>query len=89
MVTRSYVQGVFYTSPAPGEEPFVAIGDFCGRDTVVGLIESNRIFYKITAGHSGIVTEVCALNSTSVAVDDPLFKLVRPHKADALRARKR
>jgi biotin carboxyl carrier protein len=80
---------VFYTSLASDEEPFVAIGDFCGSDTVVGIIESSRIFYQIPAGHCGIITEVCALNATSVAVGDPLFKLVRPQKADALRARER
>lgn len=89
MVTRSYVAGLFYTSLEPGGEPLVALGDFCSRDTVVGVIESSHVFYQIAAGHSGIITEVFAQNSTSVSVGDPLFKLVRPKMADALRARHR
>lgn len=89
MVTRSHVSGLFYSSAAADEEPFVRIGDFCHRTTVVGIIESKKIFFHITAGHSGIITEAYVGNGTSVAEGEPLFKLVRPQKTDAQRARMR
>jgi biotin carboxyl carrier protein len=89
MVTRAHVDGCFYSSAAPDEEPFVRIGDFCHRTTVVGIIESKKIFFHIVAGHSGVITKVYIGNGASVALGDPLFQLVRPKKTDVQGSRTR
>ena len=36
----SPVVGTFYSSPAPGDPPFVNIGDHVNEDTIVAIIDS-------------------------------------------------
>ena len=89
MVTRAVVQGTFYAAVSPDDPPSVQLGDFCGRSTVVGIIEAQKVFYHIPAGHSGIIAEVYVCNGASVMAGDKLFRLIRPQKADVLKARLR
>ncbi len=87
MVTHAPVSGVFYNAPSPDDAAFVQLGDFCGRDTVVGIIEAQKVFFHIPAGHSGIIIEVYVNNGAAVTAGDSLFKLMRPQKEDAVNAR--
>lgn len=87
MVTHAPVSGVFYNAPSPDAAAFVQLGDFCGRDTVVGIIEVQKVFFHIPAGHSGIIIEVYVDSGAAVTAGDALFKLMRPQKEDAVNAR--
>ena len=80
LLTKAPLSGTFYSSPEPDAAPFVEPGTFCHRDTVVAIIESNKVFYSIPAGHSGMVTDVCSTNGTSVTVGDTLLQIIRPQK---------
>src|SRR3954452_12904336 len=67
--------GTFYRASAPGEAPFVEVGDAVEPDTVVGLIEVMKMMNAIPAGVRGTITEVCAENAALVEFGAPLFRV--------------
>jgi acetyl-CoA carboxylase biotin carboxyl carrier protein len=69
--------GTFYAQPQPGAPPFVKIGSSVDEDTTVGLIEVMKVFNSITAGVSGVITDILAKNGQFVEYGQRLF-LVRP-----------
>ncbi|MGO8909345.1 MAG: acetyl-CoA carboxylase biotin carboxyl carrier protein [Bradyrhizobium sp.] len=71
--------GRFYAQPEPGATPFVSLGSEVTADTTVGLIEVMKTFNAVSAGLSGVVTEICVQDAQLVEYGDVLFR-VRPHK---------
>jgi acetyl-CoA carboxylase biotin carboxyl carrier protein len=67
--------GTFYRASAPGEQPFVEVGDEVEPDTVVCLIEVMKMMNAIPAGVSGRIAEVCADNAQLVEFGAPLFRI--------------
>ena len=67
--------GTFYRASAPGEKPFVEVGDEVQPDTVVCLIEVMKMMNAIPAGVSGTITAVCAENAALVEFGAPLFRV--------------
>lgn len=70
---RSPMVGVVYTSPEPGEEPFVRVGDPVTEGQTVLLIEAMKVFNPIPAPKSGKVTQVLASNGAPVEFNEPLL----------------
>jgi acetyl-CoA carboxylase biotin carboxyl carrier protein len=75
MVVRSPLVGTFYLAPAPGEQPFVAVGATVDPDTVIGIVEAMKLLNRITAGHHGIVRSVLLPDRSPVEFDQPLVLL--------------
>lgn len=73
--------GTFYCAPEPGAPPFVDVDS--GRnvqveqDTIVGLIETMKVFSSVAAGIKGEIVKQLVKNSQFVEYNQPLF-LVRP-----------
>jgi acetyl-CoA carboxylase biotin carboxyl carrier protein len=67
--------GTFYRAGAPGEAPFVEVGDEVQEDTVVCLIEVMKMMNAIPAGVAGKIAEVCAENAQLVEYGTPLFRV--------------
>ncbi|MBA0872713.1 hypothetical protein Goshw_019192 [Gossypium schwendimanii] len=61
--------GTFYRSPAPGEPPFVKVGDKVQKGQVVCIIEAMKLMNEIEADQSGTVTEVLVEDGKPVSVD--------------------
>lgn len=74
-VVRSPLVGTFYRAPAPGEQPFVAVGATVDPDTVIGIVEAMKLLNRITAGHHGIVRSVLLPDGSPVEFDQPLVLL--------------
>ncbi|KAK7295437.1 hypothetical protein RJT34_18346 [Clitoria ternatea] len=68
--------GTFYRSPAPGEPPFVKVGDKVKKGQVICIIEAMKLMNEIEADQSGTVAEVIAEDGKPVSVDSPLFVIV-------------
>ncbi|KHG26758.1 Biotin carboxyl carrier of acetyl-CoA carboxylase 2, chloroplastic -like protein [Gossypium arboreum] len=68
--------GTFYRSPAPGEPPFVKVGDKVQKGQVICIIEAMKLMNEIEADQSGTITEILAEDGKSVSVDMPLFVIV-------------
>ncbi|XP_022751942.1 biotin carboxyl carrier protein of acetyl-CoA carboxylase 2, chloroplastic-like [Durio zibethinus] len=68
--------GTFYRSPAPGELPFVKVGDKVQKGQVVCIIEAMKLMNEIEADQSGTITEILVEDGKPVSVDMPLFVIV-------------
>ncbi|XP_021297657.1 biotin carboxyl carrier protein of acetyl-CoA carboxylase, chloroplastic-like [Herrania umbratica] len=68
--------GTFYRSPAPGEPPFVKVGDKVQKGQVVCIIEAMKLMNEIEADQSGTISEILVEDGKSVSVDLPLFVIV-------------
>ncbi|MBI2300613.1 MAG: acetyl-CoA carboxylase biotin carboxyl carrier protein [Armatimonadetes bacterium] len=71
---KSPITGVFYRSPAPGQPPFVEIGDAVDEGDVVCLIEAMKIFNEISAGIHGKLARVVAANDQLVVAGEVLLE---------------
>jgi len=69
--------GTFYAAPAPGAEPFVAVGSAVAEETQVCILEVMKLMNAVVAGVRGVVAEVCVENGAPVQFGDVLFR-VRP-----------
>nr|AFK45654.1 unknown [Lotus japonicus] len=67
--------GTFYRSPAPGEPPFVKVGDKVQKGQVICIIEAMKLMNEIEADKSGTIAEVLAEDGKPVSVDSPLFAI--------------
>jgi acetyl-CoA carboxylase biotin carboxyl carrier protein len=67
--------GIFYHAPKPGDEPFVKPGDVVSPETVIGIIEVMKLMNRVSAGISGIVTEIVATSGELVEHGDPLVRV--------------
>ncbi|OAY34224.1 biotin carboxyl carrier protein of acetyl-CoA carboxylase 1, chloroplastic isoform X2 [Manihot esculenta] len=65
--------GTFYRSPAPGEPPFVKVGDKVQKGQVLCIIEAMKLMNEIEADQSGTIVEIIAEDGKPVSVDTPLF----------------
>ncbi len=72
---RSPVVGTFYRAPAPGEDPYVEVGDTVVAGQVVCIVEAMKLMNEIVADVSGEVVEVLAENAGGVEYDQPLLYL--------------
>ena len=70
---RSPMNGVYYTSPSPGDPPFVKVGDSVTQGMVIGLIEAMKVFNEVTASESGEVKEMVAENGQIVEQGETLL----------------
>jgi acetyl-CoA carboxylase biotin carboxyl carrier protein len=76
---RSPVVGTFYLAPAPGEDPYVQVGDAVSAGQTLCIVEAMKLMNEIVADVSGEVVEVLAENAGGVEYDQPLFYL-RPQE---------
>ncbi|KAI4352488.1 hypothetical protein L6164_006737 [Bauhinia variegata] len=65
--------GTFYRSPAPGEPPFVKVGDKVQKGQVVCIIEAMKLMNEIEADKSGTVVEILVDDTKPVSIDMPLL----------------
>jgi acetyl-CoA carboxylase biotin carboxyl carrier protein len=63
VAVRAPLPGTFYRAPRPGAAPFVEMGSRVGADTVVGIVETMKLFNSVTAGAAGTVAEICLGNA--------------------------
>jgi acetyl-CoA carboxylase biotin carboxyl carrier protein len=72
---RSPLVGTFYRAPAPGEDPYVEVGDRVMAGQPLCIVEAMKLMNEIPADVAGEVVEVLAENARGVEYDQPLFYL--------------
>lgn len=75
-VITSPMVGIFYTSPAPGESPFVSVGQEIKKGDVVCVLEAMKIMNQIESDVSGTVSRVHVSNGEAVEYGQPLFTII-------------
>lgn len=69
--------GTFYRAPAPGEPPFVSVGDRVSAGQAVCIIEAMKLMNELEAEVGGEVVEILVENGQPIEFDQPLMR-VRP-----------
>jgi acetyl-CoA carboxylase biotin carboxyl carrier protein len=67
--------GTFYRAPAPGESPFVEVGDRVRKGQTVCIIEAMKLMNEIEAEVSGQVMEILLQNGEPVEYGQPLMRI--------------
>lgn len=65
--------GTFYSSPRPGDPPYVTVGSKIVKGQVICIIEAMKLFNEIVADVGGVITKVCVDNEGPVEYGMPLF----------------
>ncbi len=77
LAIRAPLPGTFYRAPKPGADPYVDVGSRVAEDTVVGLLETMKLFNSVHANVRGVVVEFL-VNDAEPADKDAVLILVRP-----------
>lgn len=72
---KSPMVGTFYQAPAPGEAPFVQVGDRINAGQVVCIIEAMKLMNEIEAEVSGRLVEILVKNGEPVDYDKTLMRI--------------
>jgi acetyl-CoA carboxylase biotin carboxyl carrier protein len=75
--------GVFSRSPTPSARVYVSEGDWVDADSVIGLVETMKIFNEVTADISGRVLSFVAETGALVHAGDPLVLIEPGERATA------
>lgn len=70
----SPIVGTFYAAPAPGEAPFVSVGDTVKKGQTVCLIEAMKMMSEIEAPCDGVIEAVLQENGALVEFGAPLLR---------------
>jgi len=82
MGIRAPLPGPFYRAPKPGADPFVEVGSRVEEDTVVGLLETMKLFNSVHANVRGVVVEFL-IDDAEPADQDAVLILVRLDALDS------
>ncbi|GAB4233978.1 MAG: acetyl-CoA carboxylase biotin carboxyl carrier protein [Acidobacteriota bacterium] len=74
-IFRAPLVGTFYLTPKPDAEPFVKVGDFVTKNTVLCIIEAMKIFNQIESDVAGEIVAILVENGQPVEYGEPLFKI--------------
>jgi acetyl-CoA carboxylase biotin carboxyl carrier protein len=75
--------GVFYRSPTPSTRPYVAEGEWVDAESVIGLVETMKIFNEVTADVAGRVVKFSADSGQLVHAGDVLASIEPGERATA------
>jgi oxaloacetate decarboxylase alpha subunit len=67
--------GTFYAAPAPGEPPFVSVGDEVAANQTLCIVEAMKLMNEIPAEEMGTIREACLEDATPVEYGTVLFYL--------------
>ena len=73
----STLVGTFYKAPGPTEAPFVSIGGFVEKGTLVCIIEAMKLMNEIESDVAGEVVSVLVENGQPVEYGERLFAIRR------------
>jgi acetyl-CoA carboxylase biotin carboxyl carrier protein len=74
-VIAAPLTGLFYSSPAPGAEPYVREGGQVSTGQVIGLIEAMKLFNEIKSDVTGRVVRIHAESGALVKAKQPLIEV--------------
>lgn len=72
-VVTSPMVGTFYRSSAPGNKPFVEVGDRVDVGETLCIIEAMKMFNQIEADKAGAIKAIMVENGQPVEYGQPLF----------------
>lgn len=74
--------GIFYRAASPTDPPYTDVGDVVEADTVVGLIETMKIFNEVLAERAGRIVAVLVESGQLVQMGDALMAVTEDGAAE-------
>jgi acetyl-CoA carboxylase biotin carboxyl carrier protein len=74
-LVRAPMFGVVHLTPAPGEAPFVNLGDTIAEGQALCTIEAMKMFNAIESEFSGALLEILVAPGSEVESGQPLFRI--------------
>ena len=74
-LVRSPMVGTFYRAPAPGQPPFVEVGQSVEPDSILCIIEVMKLMNSIEAGVRGTVRQIAVENAAAVEAGEVLVAI--------------
>lgn len=74
-VIKSPMPGTFYLQDAPGNPPFIKVGNQISKGSVVGLVEVMKMFNQIESPYNGEVVGILVDNESLVDADESLIEI--------------
>jgi len=74
-LVRSPVVGTFWRRPAPGEAPFVEVGDEVQPGQVLCIVEAMKVMNEVRADRAGVIEGILVEEGQPVEYGQPLFRL--------------
>lgn len=68
--------GTFYRAPAPGEAPFVDVGDTVAVGDVLCIVESMKMMNRVESDFAGRIAEVLVENGKPIESGAGLFRIL-------------
>lgn len=75
-VVAAPMAGTFYRAPAPGEVPFVDVGDTVAVGDVLCIVESMKMMNKVESDFAGRIAEVLVENGKPIESGAGLFRIL-------------
>ncbi|MGN6774320.1 acetyl-CoA carboxylase biotin carboxyl carrier protein [Rhizobium sp.] len=75
VTVKAPIFGVLHRAPAPGQEPFVKIGDLVEEGQTLFIIEAMKVFNKITAPQAGRIRQIIEIDGGDVETGDMLAEI--------------
>lgn len=75
-IVAAPLAGTFYRSPAPGEAPFVEVGDTVAMGDVLCIVESMKMMNHVESECAGEVAEVLVANGKPIESGTALFRIL-------------
>lgn len=67
--------GTFYAAPAPGESPFVSVGNTVKKGQTLCVLEAMKMMSEVPAPCDCVIQEVLVRDGELVGFDAPLFQI--------------
>ena len=74
---KAPIVGTFYKAPNPGSPPFVNVGDFVEKGTVLCIVEAMKLMNEIESEVAGQVSAAFVENGQPVEFGQKLFAIKR------------
>ena len=70
---NSPMVGTFYSSPNPGADPFVKVGDKVSEGDVLCIIEAMKMMNEVKSDYNGVIKEILISDAEPVEYGEALF----------------
>ncbi|MEX1307301.1 MAG: biotin/lipoyl-containing protein [Eubacteriales bacterium] len=67
------ISGVFYQASAPGEKPFVSVGDSVKKGDTLCILEAMKMMNEVKSDRDGVIQEILVTDGNPVEEKDILF----------------
>jgi len=75
-IVKSPMVGTFYRSPAPGSDPFIAVGQQIKVGDVLCIVEAMKMMNQIEADRAGTIGAILVEDGAPVEFDQPMVTIL-------------